>query len=143
MKTLNEVIKALETCIAHVKCVDVCPYHKDGCTEYRMEKDAHHYLKEYQTLHMSYVKTMADIEDNPPLSWDELTKMPDKPIWLEEREFCDDPFVGNWRLIDCIEMFRNDKDTERMRVTGSELESYGVYHRDLGEYWQAYRKERS
>ena len=81
-------------------------------------------------------------ENNVALSWDELKQMPDKPIWLEEREFTDDPFVGNWRLIDCFEMFRDDKDTERIMVTGSELESYGVYRKDMGEYWQAYRKER-
>lgn len=97
----------------------------------------------YRALEFGYIHAMADLEDNPPLTWEELKQMTDQPIWLEEREMCDDPFTGNWRLINCIEMWKNETDTERMMVTGSELESYAVYHRDMGEYWQAYRKERN
>lgn len=48
MKTLDEVIKALEICSNNQRCIDGCPYYKNDCPQYEMEKDALHYLKEYQ-----------------------------------------------------------------------------------------------
>lgn len=50
MKTLDEVIKALEICSPHIRCDKACPYHKSGCLDYEMEKDALHYLQEYQKI---------------------------------------------------------------------------------------------
>ena len=51
MKTLDEVIKALEKChiVEDQTCVD-CPYYpgKGWCEE--KDRDALHYLKEYQKL---------------------------------------------------------------------------------------------
>ena len=144
MKKLNEVIKALECCCEIGLCKTECPYH-DDCADGREKKDAIYYLKEYQRYQNTpscIGKMIAlDLENNEALKWDELKQMIDCPIWLEEREMCDDPFVGNWRLVNCIEMFRNEKDTERIMVTGPELESYAIYRIDMGEYWRAYRNE--
>ena len=69
MKTLDEVIDYLEG--------------KQACGEWPGIGDALHYLKEYHRLQTAYIKAMADIEDNPPLSWDELKQMVGKPIWVE------------------------------------------------------------
>lgn len=47
MKTLDEVIKALELCLDNkIKC-NHCPYHEEGCPESR-KADALHYLKAYR-----------------------------------------------------------------------------------------------
>lgn len=48
MKTLDEVIKALEICSTHLRCMDGCPYYRNECPLYEMEKDALHYLQEYR-----------------------------------------------------------------------------------------------
>ena len=50
MKTLDEVIKALELCTSNKHCQDECPYAPEECPTYAMEKDALHYLKEYQAI---------------------------------------------------------------------------------------------
>ena len=47
MKTLEEVIKALEICTSSKQCTDGCPYSRDECPTYAPENDALHYLKEY------------------------------------------------------------------------------------------------
>lgn len=50
MKTLDEVIEALEKCISDTVCVNECPYYKDGCLDHALDKDSLHYLKEYQAI---------------------------------------------------------------------------------------------
>lgn len=50
MKSIDEVITALEICISGSYCVDKCPYAHDDCLEHGMEKDSLHYLKEYREL---------------------------------------------------------------------------------------------
>ena len=50
MKTLDEVIEALECCCAKGKtCRELgCPYTNDQCVDNGMEKDAIHYLKAFR-----------------------------------------------------------------------------------------------
>lgn len=54
MKTLDEVIKALELCTSSEDCTGYeCPYRQEGtCCDLvavpKMQADALHYLKEYQ-----------------------------------------------------------------------------------------------
>ena len=50
MKSIDEVITALEICISGSSCVDKCPYSHNDCLDHGMEKDSLHYLKEYRDL---------------------------------------------------------------------------------------------
>ena len=79
MKTLDEVI--LEA-----------PY-----TPLPWEAVALHYLKEYQKLQIAFIKAMADLEYNPPLTFEEVREMVGMPVWME----CNDS--KGWRLVNCFD----------------------------------------
>ena len=129
MKTLDEVIKAMETCSAHVKCVDVCPYHKDGCIEYGMEKDALHYLKEFKSLLTMWNDKLDKEQTNLPLTWQELQQMEGKPVWVESSLL-----ISNWLIIDeVMEICIICADRFRLSIP--------LYLDVMGKQWQAYRKE--
>jgi len=97
--------------------------------------DALHYLNEYRTTQTAYIKAMADLDDNPPLTWDELREMEGKPVWVETKD------EGNfWCVIDHYDQLDNhiNHGEEFMLVDGG-----GWYYlEDMGTDWQAYRKER-
>ena len=60
MKTLGEVIKAMEMCITTAKCPDDCPYYHETCLKHEMEKDAIHYLREYADLMEKIQRTFVE-----------------------------------------------------------------------------------
>ena len=145
MKTLDEVIVALEVCTSsycsHPKHGD-CPYldERNDCDTRQRKLDALHYLREYREKHdeilrMEEALGYCEIMANPPLTWDELRTMGGKPIWVEY----DDHLEGrkrtkfkDWEVIDCI--------LDDWIVVNGEWN----YHKsELGDIWQAYRKERS
>ena len=151
MKTLDEVIKALEICAnedTYRTCKD-CPYPDNSmCINY-LQNDALHYLKEYRdakdkidSTRLAYLDILTDYvalknywaeqQENEPLTWDELKQMEGKPVWVEYGTFSD----SGWALISeiseqgCIEF----------------LLSWGLrlvmQKGAIGKTWQAYRKER-
>ena len=142
MKTLDELIKALEMCTAD-KCVCLygCPYSHladgdDGC-EYHaipaMQRDALYYLKEFQRYqntpsrlgHMALVDYFEEPQKNEPLTWDELKGMIGKPVWVEP--------CKEWMLITEVEA------VPHVWLLGLDGLDYDMpLHKD----WQAYRKER-
>lgn len=62
MKTIDEVITALEICISGSFCVDKCPYSKDGCIEHGTGKDSLYYLKEYRdSQKMTRTERLIDV----------------------------------------------------------------------------------
>ena len=138
MKTLDEVIKALEICWVNRGCNEECPYQSEQACTFPRELDALHYLKEYQRLHMAYVRATADIEDNPPLTWDELRQMEGKPVWVE----ADDGKYTNWFVVGNFFSYFEKEDFDahvNLYTFGRAMEfSKETY----GSYWQAYRKER-
>ena len=87
MKTLNEVIDKYEA----------IPYLSP------LEADALHYLKEYRTLQYGYIKAMADLEDNPPLTFEEVREMVGMPVWMEWND------AKGWRLVNCFDSTVSDK----------------------------------
>ena len=143
MKTLDEVIKAFEICIGYY-CSnaehDVCPYFGEsdmGCMK-EPEKDALHYLKEYRTTQTAYIKAMADLEDNPPLTWDELKQMEGKPVWVELTY--EEGHYEHWGIISGFPKV----GYEFMTLKGFHaIDSFSVMEKEQGRTWQAYRKERS
>lgn len=133
MKTLDEVIDALEIC-GHDESPK-CPYfdteHWCCCEDhmrsiYPLKKDALHYLKEYQVLGKDLVKL-----GNEALTWDELKSMEGKPVWVEQHH----GDTKGWLLI-----LRKCDDV--VICTTKHGNWFYLYKASCGEKWQAYRKER-
>ena len=97
MQTLDEVIAKLED---------------EG-----LFADALHYLKEYrdtrqqlldgmkrlENKELMYIHAMANLEDNPPLTFEEVREMLDKPVWMEWNN------VKGWRLVNCFDSVTTGK----------------------------------
>lgn len=144
MKSLDDVIKALEMCTED-KCVCLygCPYSHladgdDGC-EYHaipeMQKDALQWLKGYQQ-HIELDKILDHLaRQNNPLSWEELVTMIGIPVWVEIEK--NSPL---WAIPMSITTLGNN---ERMCMVGSE-NGHAVQvevSRDSTNGWKAYLKE--
>ncbi len=139
MKTLDEVVKAMEYCKNHDWCCKECPYRdEDIC----YEEDALHYLKEYQRYqntpsrngHMALVDYFEESQKNPPLTWDELKSMEGKPIWIDSESISVgvSPYWKDWYI---IKSFSND---EFMYCN----DGFEWAKEMQGRMWQAYRKGR-
>lgn len=134
MKTLDEVIKAFEICWEQETCNDECPYKGQPCTKQR-EIDGLNYLKQYKDLQYGYIKAMADLEDNPPLTWDELRGMQNKPVWVEGQ------YPHSWCIVREVQKYMDG--TEEIVLDGLNCK-IGIGRKEkYGTGWQAYRKERS
>ena len=139
MRTLDEVINIFEkACDLERRCENCsgCMSQENGCPNdgANAVPDALHYLKEYRKLEMAYVKVLSDIEDNPPLTWDELKTMEGKPVWIDAESLS----VGvspYWKDCYIIKSFSND---EFMYCN----DGFEWAKEMQGRMWQAYRKER-
>lgn len=139
MKTLDEVIVALEVCTSgycsHPKHGD-CPYldERYDCDTRQRKLDALHYLKAYKedkndlTALRAYWKEMQDFYRNDPLTWDELRQMEGKPVWIETDN------VKFWTLVDNFRIICN----QECLCCSKGYMCRSTYAR--GD-WQAYRKE--
>ena len=140
MKTLDEVIDAMERCsIPHYFDCKGCPYEDDdaevGCQSDDRDADALNYLKEYREKHddilrMEEALGYCEIMANPPLTWDELKSMEGKPVWVEHI------YYKKWLIV-------KDVYEETIVLDGNGF--YTQYFSDDNEKetrWQAYRKER-
>lgn len=99
MRTLDEVIKGVgfyAKLFEEKGCFE-CHYREDDCVKSCFLQDVLHYLREYHTLQYSYIKAMADLEDNPPLTFDELKQMEGKPVWYEHE------FWKGWIILGKVE----------------------------------------
>lgn len=129
MKTLDEVIWE-------------APY-----SQTPWEADALHYLKEYKKklnileVRMTEYKRgfeqlgaeWSRIKENPPLTWDELKQMKEKPVWVE----VDGKWWGRfWAFVEV----ENDSYINFFKK-GQEYPE-DLWKRDMGKTWNAFRKER-
>lgn len=159
MKTLDEVIEALNNCAdvnANFEACECCEYRDirdDGydCGRLQMMEDALHYLRELrQNLaelgnpdgdHQQLLKCQALLQElyrNEPLSWDELKQMEGKPVWVEEKYSFNNEWHGGWEVINTV--WDSDWDDDPyLSMTNEEYR----HKDDMGERWQAYRKERT
>ena len=139
MKTLDEVIAVMD----HVEfCCTNCKLQFD-CDEVEcILEDALHYLKEYHDAYGNVIASMNhhlrkihELEQNDPLTWEELHTMEGKPIWVESsgsfnrRRWM---FVGEWF----------DDDEMRLFDMGYDYPDYISKNSYESGTWQAYRKER-
>lgn len=127
--TLDETIKNLEDGLKHLNAILISE---------ETWNDSLQYLKEYREKHddilrMEEALGYCEISDNPPLTWDELTDLVGKPVWVEytyQGEWR--PDKGEWIIINLM------GDDDLIDQTGE-----GVYPKSVyGKTWQAYRKER-
>jgi len=135
MKSLTDVIKEKERCDKYPNC-HLCFLHSgDTCSWIR---DALHYLEEYRTTRTAYIKAMADIEDNPPLTWEELKQMTGKPVWLEYCKTVTDEMDGHrWVILHTA--YEEDDDGEEEIFCNDMCRLLKKWQ---GTRWQAFRKER-
>ena len=158
MKTLDEVIKAYDICHASLLDCDGCPY--DNGMRYRDSdcyiSDALYYLKNYrdskewldlekrnyaegvtncERAEAEYTQMILDAKRNDPLSWQELKQMEGKPVWIEH--LCG---VLRWGVID--DLFYDQKEAKTKIRFGTRHGFLEWDKADLGNTWQAYRKER-
>ena len=156
MKTLDEVIKALECC-QDVRCND-CPYkilfNDDSyvpCDQFEKEDDVLHYLREYRSekamwesdrkgyldwieqykeAREKHQQAVIELKKNPPLTWDELKQMEGKPVWVEM------PNSGYWIIIERFGLSKND-GTEYMETMQNRF-----WKENYGSWWKAYKREK-
>lgn len=154
MKNIEDVIKAYE-CKKSIedKCNE-CPYITECDDKYHCECEARdndtlHYLKEYRDDRKNFseaisncgkalnkyimdIHALAQQEENLPLTWDELCAMEGKPVWVEAKHFS----YPRWYILHAI----GDKDMALF--TGRYSENVPLFRENMGDTWQAYRKER-
>ena len=138
MKTINEVIKAVESAWA-------CPSSEEGseyCDLMEVRDDVLHYLKTIETTENLYhdaINELSKWKDEDwkdrclPLTWDELRQMEYYPVFVELSG------DGEWGLNDGIYVDAFGHDMVTIKVLR------GLWHLDkeqMGKIWQAYRKER-
>ena len=142
MKTLDEVIKAYEVCHASVLSCEGCPY--DNGERYRDSDcyiaDALHYLMEYRDKHDEMLKMeealgYCEMADNRPLTWEELRGMEGKPVWVELPH----SYRKAWGLNDGMFTDAYGNDCITVKVLH---DLWHLQQKQMGETWQAYRKER-
>ena len=152
MKTLDEVIKAIEYCKNHNWCNE-CPYQPYQNEDICYEEDSLHYLKELRHILDNTVWIESSKEENgywklptlpetgnDPLTWDDLKKMEGKPIWLEwlADDIWSDPNhreIGTWWVVG--EVRKNDI------IIAQYLDEAELCEDDLGVIWLAYSKEKN
>ena len=149
MKTLNEVIEALNNCAdvnANFEACECCEYRDirdDGydCGRLQMMEDALHYLEEYQRYQNTPSRNghiaLVDFEEsqkNEPLTWDDLKAMEGKPVWVEDNIDEPEDTTKYWAIYRRIE---KSQETEYAL-----LSDFYYDKAQYGETWQAYRKEK-
>ena len=145
MKPLTEVIEDAERCLLPFPgdCLN-CPHFDstDDDLGYDCQKkilrDAVGYLREYQRYQNTPSRighmAMVDLEDNTPLTWDELLQMEGKPVWVVNT--INSVNINEWLLFSGL---RSENLAVFIDRWGSKTIGEKV---TFGVSWQAYRKER-
>lgn len=157
MKTLDEVIVALEYCTGFdfVRCQDCPGYAEPDCG---VQNDALHYLKEYRSekamweadrkglldwieqykeAREKHQQAVIEMKKNPPLTWEELRQMEGKPVWIDSV-----PLVRRWVIIKKFHPIGGNKNLFDMEVEDGAHFLRKNMRRDDPAWWQAYRRER-
>lgn len=169
MKTLDEVVESYEISNGNKDCSQ-CPYDDECydhhvCECYERMADTYHYLKEYKErlqniqdmmdrydvsvknyeeavencriAEQKYWRMTNNIEELTPLTWEQLKQMEGKPVWVEEKYSFNKEWHGRWEVI-CSVWDNEWDDDPYLSMTDEEYR----HKDDMGERWQAYRKER-
>ena len=108
MKTLDEVIKAVDVCWVQSTCKEECPYWRQPCNQ--LGNDVIHYLE------ILKVKSEEPPLGNPPdyisLDFHQLAEMIGEPVYIKDRG-C----KGHWEIITAV---RKNLDGEDYTIRGSD-----------------------
>lgn len=138
MKTLNEVIKDLES--ARIQVETGNGLWVDYRDNDNLKADALHYLKTIETTENLYhdaVNKLSKWEDEGwkdrhlPLTWDELKTMKGKPVWVH----LFGSGLGEWNLI-------HAQLDNQIWLTDGNGYIYDMHEEKQGKTWQAYRNEK-
>lgn len=129
---------------AHKLDIDIAEHHRTfeqlGIEIARYQK-AKAEMEEISADYVALKQWWTEQQVNPPLSWDELKAMKDKPVWVEEIE--DDKILfGQW---DIISGFSYSENFDLINYENPIIDFYKSGNRTkfgLGKTWQAYRRER-
>ena len=155
MKTLDEVIRAMEWCteLDQSGC-GACPYADDDDLRCYAD-DALNYLKRLRdmtdipmeyfesggTSQISCPKCHSEFvilpDANNPLTWSELKSMEGKPVWVEGEHGC----IWNHKSWALIRLDDEYDDSIICVGTDNGLYEFVIGKEDYGTDWQAYRKE--
>lgn len=150
MRTIEDVITALNMCTTGVDCRE-CPYFGDDCENLtRLRSDAVRYLYMYQGAlravdavdklrkeckaardkHIAALKEMEIGLLNEPLSWDELFSldMVGKPVWSAAKRswmLIIDSALDNRSWVDLV-----DSSGKQVRIEPHGLKQYQLYRRE-------------
>lgn len=94
------------------------------------EKEVNDILTDYVALKQYW----AEQQENPPLTWDELRQMEGQPVWVEYDIEHEDRTLRTWAIVFTVL-------DENMSLACSAIK-FGVKKSEIGQRWQAYRKER-
>lgn len=113
---------------------------KNVVADYEEVKKKHiEAIKALENEREMYLNAMALWEENPPLTWDELITMEGKPVWMEYNLHLSDKDARSrsrmWIIVQNIMPWR--QDDELIYYSG-----FVFGKEEIGETWQAYRKER-
>ena len=90
--------------------------------------------KRMESYELMYIHAMANLEDNPPLSWDDVKRMEGKPLWVEEYYYNGQKKSAGWWLVDT-------QDDEQIVLRDQAGNPWYAYFISMGTDWKAYRKE--
>ena len=152
MKTLDEVIEGIEACrdsyvagkIIKDDALHYLKAFRDAKDTLEAEKDRYaEAVRNCEQAENRFRKMEDELNDirrkhieqmkKDPLTWDELTQMEGKPVWVEQ------PYQKMWGLNDgtYVDAFGNDCITIKV------LHDLCHFEKNLmGKTWNAYRKER-
>jgi len=141
MKALDEVIKAYELSCGKKDCAQ-CPYNDEcldhfTCECYERMDDTFHYLKVLQKMQKAQPLEKSEWDElyNQPLTWEELRGMEGKPVWVELPH----SYRKAWGLNDGMFTDAYGNDCITVKVLH---DLWHLQQKQMGEAWQAYRKER-
>lgn len=96
------------------------------------------YLKEYKRSE-DYVDEILVEEENFPLTWNDLKEMEGKPVWIEYDnngiEFFSNPHM--WAIVGIVD---EKAPLPEVSFVGR-AKTFWLYKMEIGEHWNAYRRE--
>lgn len=133
MKTLNEVIAEMEGMGFIGTLADALHYLK----EYKQTRqDLLDGMKRLEGKELMFLLALANLEDNPPLTWDELKQMEGKPVWIDSV-----PQIRRWVIIKKFHPIGGNKNLFDMEVEDGAHFLRKNMRKDDPAWWLAYRKE--
>lgn len=150
MRTLEEVIDKLIECHtrwcrwsetsdiverdAVEEAINYLKEYRERKENYEDATERHHAAYRILEARMKWKAAKLFEDDNPPLTWDELKAMTEKPVWVEDNIETPEDITKYWAIMWRIEKAEGDEYAL--------LSDFYYEKSQYGKDWKAYRKER-